>query len=347
MIANTLRAMFAGGLLVTLVSAAAVLAQAPLPAPRVAALGECRLASGATIPDCRIAYREFGTPNADRTNTVLLPTWLLGRSDDWLMLLGTDGLVDTARYFVVVVDALGDGYSSSPSNTAPNARAVFADLTIGDMVESQYRLLTERLRIRRLRAVVGFSMGGMQAIEWAVRYPGFVDKVVPIAGSPRVGAFDRLLWTAMLTEIEDAHRSRSPADTVWSRLAHLEMLFLRTPAGLNAKGGDSIARDVAANARELRQSWDLEDHAAQLRAIRRYDVALRYGGDVTRAAAEVRARMLAVYSWDDHMVTAGPVAEFARLVRADTLSLRSPCGHVMMFCERGTVAAAVRAFIAQ
>ena len=66
-----------------------------------------------------------------------------------------------------------------------------------------------------------------------------------------------------------------------------------------------------------------------------------------RAAGQVRARMLAVYSWDDHMVTAGPVADFAHLVQADTLSIRSTCGHVMLFCEQERVGAIIRAFIAQ
>jgi homoserine O-acetyltransferase len=254
--------------------------------------------------------------------------------------------VDTTRFHVVVVDALADGQSSSPSNT-PGGSAAFSDLTIGDMVESQYRLLTTRLGIHHLRAVVGFSMGGMQAIEWAVRHPSFVDKIVPIAGSPRVGAYDRLMWTAMLNEIEDARRSATPTDTVWSRLAHLEMLFVQTPVGLNERGIDSVAKDVATSARQYRAAWDLQDYAAQLRAIRRYDVSSSYGADMHRAAAEVKARVLAVYSWDDHTVTAGPVAEFARLVQADTLSIRSACGHIMLFCEQSRVGAAVRAFIAQ
>jgi homoserine O-acetyltransferase len=344
MIANAPRAVVVAAALATLAGTNAVRAQT-LPPPRVAALGECRLATGAIIPECRVAYREFGPTDTSGHNTILVPTWLLGRSDDWLELLGANGIVDTTHFHVLVVDALGDGQSSSPSNTTPRARAAFADLAVGDMVESQYRLLTERLGIRHLRAVVGFSMGGMQALEWAVRHPGFVDKVVPIAGSPRVGTFDRLMWTAMLDEIEDARRAATPADSVWERLAHLEMLFVQTPAGVNARGADSVARDIAANARQYRRTWQLEDYAAQLRAIRRYDVTLGDGGELRRAAEHVRARVLAVYSWDDHMVTAGAIAEFARMVRADTLSVSSTCGHVMLFCERPRVAAAIGAFL--
>lgn len=327
--------------------AAVAQTSAPAPAPKVASLGECRLGTGAVIPDCRVAYRELGALNAARSNTVLITTWLLGRSDDWLELVGANGFVDTTRFHVVVADALGDGHSSSPSNTAPRARGVFSDLTVGDMVASQHRLLTEQLGIHHLHAVLGFSMGGMQAIEWAVRHPSFVDRIVPIAGSPRVGTFDRLMWTAMLDEIEGARRAGTPGDSVWARLAHLEMLFVQTPAGLNARGIDPVSTEIAANARQYRRAWDLEDYAAQLRAIRRYDVTTPYGGDMRRAAAEVRAQVLAVYSWDDHMVTAGAVAELARLVRADTLSVRSQCGHVMMFCEQARVAPAIRAFLAR
>jgi homoserine O-acetyltransferase len=329
-----------------LVVATAATAQPPVPPLRVGSIRDCRVADGAVIPNCRVAYRTYGRLDDTRSNTVLIPTWLLGRSEDWHPLLGNDPLVDTTRFFVVVVDALGDGHSSSPSNTR-GARAAFAALTVGDMVESQYRLLTVQLGIHHLRAVVGFSMGGMQAIEWAVRHSTFVDKIVPIAGSPRVGTFDQMMWTAMLNEIEDAHRAGAPADSVWARLAHMEMLFVQTPVALNSRGTDSVTREVAANARGYRRAWALEDYAAQLRAIREYDATRAYGGDLRRAAAEVRARVLAVYSWDDHMVTAGPVAAFARLVHADTLSIRSSCGHVMVFCEQKRVGAAIRAFIAQ
>lgn len=321
-------------------------AQTPLSPPKVVTLGDCPLSTGAVIPNCRVAYREFGVLDAARANAVLIGTWLLGRSDDWPALLGRDGLVDTTRYYVLVVDALGDGYSSSPSNTDASARAAFADLTIADMVESQYRLVTH-LGIRHLRAVLGFSMGGMQAIEWAVTRPSFVDNIVSIAGSSRVGAFDRLMWTTMLDEIEGARREGDPADSVWSRLARMEMLFVQTPIGLNARGSDSVAKDIATSARQYQSAWDLDDYAAQLRAIRRYDVSQRYGGDMRRASAVVRARMLAVYSWDDHMVTAGPVAEFARLVKADTVSIGSSCGHVMLFCEQKRVGKIVRAFISR
>ncbi|MEA2765119.1 MAG: hypothetical protein QOK07_1523 [Gemmatimonadaceae bacterium] len=332
----------AAQLVITL--ATSLLAQ-KAPPTKVVSLGTCQLSSGAVLPDCRIAYRSYGTLSAARDNVVLIPTWLLGRSEDWDSLLSTEALADTTRYYVIVVDALADGLSSSPSNTTLSARAAFRDLTIGDMVNSQYRLLTERLGIRHLRAVMGFSMGGMQAIEWAVRYPTFIDKSVPIAGTPRVGTFNKLALTAMLEQIVDSKRAGIPPDSVWPRLARTEMLFIVTPSGLGERGDDSVARDIAANANNYR-AWDLDDYAAQIAALRRYDLSVDYG-DLRRAAARVKAAMLVVYSWDDHMVTPNSMAEFARMVGADTLSIASACGHIMIFCEQKRVSAATRSFIAR
>jgi homoserine O-acetyltransferase len=277
----------------------------------------------------------------------VVPTWLLGRSEDWLPLLGQTGIIDTTRFQVLVLDALADGLSSSPSNTEPASRRAFDSLTIGDMVMAQYQLLRDLLGLSHVHAIVGISMGGMQALEWGVRYPRFASRIVPMMGSPRVPAHDQLMWTAMLREIEDARRAGISSDTVWARLAQLEMLFLQTPGGLNARGADSVQREVATNAARYRGGWALEDYAAQLRAISRHDISRPFGGDMERAAQVMRARMLAVYSWDDQMVTAGPMAAFARRIRADTLALRSPCGHITFVCEKARIGKTVRAFLAQ
>jgi homoserine O-acetyltransferase/O-succinyltransferase len=203
--------------------------------PSLLSIGTCQLASGATIRDCRVAYRAFGRLNAGRTNTVLIPTWLQGRSEDWLALLGPAGYVDTSQFHVLVVDALADGHSSSPSNVGSEARAAFRDLTVADMVESQYRLV-ERLGIPRLHGVVGVSMGGMQAFEWAVRYPTFVGRVIPVVGSPQVPAFDRLLWTTLLSEIERGRQLHASEDSIWAQLARLEALLIQTPLASTTQG---------------------------------------------------------------------------------------------------------------
>jgi homoserine O-acetyltransferase len=324
-------------------------AQAP-PAPppaAVASLGSCRLASGATIENCRIAYRAFGRLNAARTNAVVIPTWLLGRSEDWIGMIGENGWVDTTRFFTVVVDAFGNGRSSSPSNTPPEGRAAFLDLTIGDIVEAQHRLVVEILKLPRLHAVLGISMGGMQAFEWAVTYPNFVDAVVPIMGTPQTGAFDRTFTSTLLSLVENGRAHGVPDDSVWNQVALLWEMHLRTPRAVNKDGVTAAAASVAQMAKGFTATWSLEDFASQVRAARRQDVAANFGGDLARAAAQVRSRMLVVYSWDDQSVSAESAAAFASYVRADTLSVASLCGHLATGCEAARITPVVREFLAR
>ena len=104
---------------------------------------------------------------------VLVPTWLAGTTSDLKDLFGSGQLVDASIYFVVAIDSLSNGVSASPSNSRRQPRMKFPKITIRDMVNSQYQLVTKVLHLDHVRAVVGLSMGGMQTFEWIVSYPDF------------------------------------------------------------------------------------------------------------------------------------------------------------------------------
>ena len=343
-----LRSRLAGAsFLAVAIAAAATLTPRPgaaqsADAPRVADLGTCRLASGATIPDCRVAYRAFGRLSAARDNVILVPTFFAGRSEDHRFMLGT--YVDTTRYHVVIVDALADGHSSSPSNSAAGD-AAFVALTIGDMVDVQHRLLTEQLGIRRVRAVIGISMGGFQAFEWAVRHPDFMDAVVPVVGTPRRTTYDGLVYATMRRAVEDAREPGAATDSAWTQASRVENLFMRTRRFVNDSGPARLSQDVASYADGYRASWSTADYAAQVRALESHDIAARFGGDMQRAARAVKARMLVVWSPDDGMVSPEPAAAFAKLAGAEALEVPSACGHSVFWCEAEELGRQVRAFI--
>src|SRR4029077_461894 len=169
---------------------------------RFAELGDLKLRDGGVIQDFRLGYRTLGKLNADKSNAVLWPTWLGGKSEDLLQFLGPGKVVDTANYFVVLVDAIGDGVSSSPSNSSKQPLMKFPVFTIRDMVDAEHRLLTDVLHVSHLHAVMGISLGGMQTFEWAVAYPDFMDLAVPMFGSPQSTSYDKLLWTSQIDAIE-------------------------------------------------------------------------------------------------------------------------------------------------
>jgi homoserine O-acetyltransferase len=314
---------------------------------RFAELGDCTLASGAVIHDCRIGYRTWGALNAARDNAVLFTTWFTGTSASLADSIGPGKLVDPRRLFVIGVDALGNGASSSPSNSPSQARTNFPVFTIRDLVETQRRLLVEVLNVTHLRAVMGISMGGMQSFQWVVSHPDFMDRAVPILGTPRQTARDLLLWRAMLSAIrsDPAYRGGDYAEPpVLATAADIAELNLRTPKYLAehvpAERYPAFAEEI-----EARDRFDANDRVRQLEAMIAHDVGATAGGSLEQAAARVKARMLIVVALQDQMVNPLPALAFARLVGAETLVLDDECGHLALDCEGERVNAAVRRFL--
>ena len=149
-------------------------------------LGDVVLQSGLTLRQARLAYRTYGTLSAARDNVVLLPTFYSGQHTDNEAMFAPGRALDPAKHFIIVPNMLGNGLSSSPSNTPPPFdRAAFPAVTLYDNVVCQHRLLRAKWQIDRIRLVVGFSMGAQQAFHWGAVYPDMVGAVAPICGSAR------------------------------------------------------------------------------------------------------------------------------------------------------------------
>jgi homoserine O-acetyltransferase len=141
---------------------------------------------GGLLPEARLVYTTHGTLNAERSNAILFPTHYGGThvNNEWLIQDGR--ALDPRQYFIIVPNMLGNGVSSSPSNTpAPFAGTAFPHITVEDNVRLQRHLVTEHFGIERLQLVVGFSMGAQQSYEWAVSFPEMTERCVPICGSAR------------------------------------------------------------------------------------------------------------------------------------------------------------------
>ena len=118
-------------------------------------------------------------------------------------MLGEGRALDPRKYFIVMTNLLGNGISSSPSNTpAPNDRGRFPNVTVHDNVRLQHTLVTQTLGIERLRLVTGWSMGACQAFEWAAQFPEMVRAACPIAGSARTASFNKVFLLSLRRALE-------------------------------------------------------------------------------------------------------------------------------------------------
>ncbi len=142
--------------------------------------------SGAVLPQARIFFGTYGTLNTARDNVVLLPSHYMADMHGYEFLIGPGKALDPGKLFLVTSELFGNGRSSSPSNTAePFHGPRFPITTIRDNVNAVHRLLTDDLHVSHLRAVIGFSMGAQQALQWAVSYPDFMDAVVATSGTAK------------------------------------------------------------------------------------------------------------------------------------------------------------------
>lgn len=317
---------------------------------QTARIGDFKLENGEVIRDCAVGYRTFGTLNPDQSNAVLFPTAFGWRSARLANRIGAGKLVDSGKYYVIAVDSLGDGISSSPSNSKSQPGLSFPEFSIRDMVTLEQKVVSENLHIPHLRAVIGFSMGGMQAFQWAVSYPDFVDKIVSIVGSPRLTSYDLLLWRTALLALEsdpDWKQGQYIREPALHLMNMVQSLALQTPQVVAA---NTTRQDYSKFESELAQGpddLDANDTLRQIQALLSTDVAASFGGSLQRAAAAVRAQSLVIVNRQDHLVNPLPASEFANLLHAQLIELDSNCGHRVHSCEMQRISQQVAAFLAK
>ena len=324
-----------------LTCAAKLGAQAPAGegAQQFADFGDFKLRSGAVIHEFSLGYPTYGNPNEDKSNAILWPTWLGGTTQDLVQYIGPGKLLDSGKYFVILVDAIGDAVTSSPSNSKSQPRMEFPQFSIEDMVEAEHRLATDVLRLKHLRAVMGMSMGGMQTFAWTLLYPDFLDLAIPVVGSPQSTSYDKLLWTAEIDALEsDPEWKHGNPERPLTRGAVLEQeidsMNLTTPAYRATHTGPGAYDEFLSKLKKESSAdggvaWD---HIRQREAIMALDLPGERGLTLEQTAKKVTCKMLIVVSPQDHMVNPIPATQFANAGEFPLVQMNSACGHLSASC---------------
>lgn len=310
---------------------------------KIASLGDFKLKNGGVVKQCQLSYRIFGKLNEAKTNAVLLPTWFNGNTQGWIPFLGKDGYIDTIQYAAIAIDAFGAGKSSSPSDLIEKSDE-FPAITIRDMVNAQYQLLKNQLHIPSLHAIIGVSMGGMQAFEWAIGYPGFAGKIVSIEGTPKLSAYDLVVWSTLVELLESEKKYDLNHDSVAVQYARLFFLIGSTPDAINEIKTEDLEVQLKSAAKRL-SGIPFENALLQIRAMISHDISRDYDHNMLLTQQNFKSKLLVIATHDDHVVSAQPALDVASAIGGEKLILKSKCGHQVYWCEKSKIGEAIRAYL--
>lgn len=355
-----------------------------------------QLRSGARLRDYTLVYETYGTLNADKSNAVLVCHALnashhvagtydgIARSEGWWdNLVGPGKPLDTDRFFVIGVNNLGSCFGSTgPMHTNPETGkpygADFPVVTVEDWVDAQARLL-DRLGIDRLAAVLGGSLGGMQALSWALRYPTRMRECFAIATAPNLSAqniaFNEVARRAIVTD-PDFHGGHFYAHGVVPkrglRVARMigHITYLSDDAmeekfgrNLQGKAGDAnleystqgIEFEIESYLRhqgdKFSEYFDANTYLLITRALDYFDPAREHGGDLAKAFAGAKCRFRIVSFTTDWRFSPARSREIVKALLDNRLDVSyseidAPHGHDAFLLEDSRYHAQLKAAFA-
>lgn len=307
-----------------------------IPALNKVNIGNYITTGKAVIDNCTIGYRTFGTLNADKSNAVLWPTWFGGTSEHLFTTDIISNSINTKGLYIIAVDALANGVSSSPSNSTN-----FPAISIRDMVNTQHQLLVNHLGIKQLKAVIGISMGGMQALEWSVAYPKFMENIISIVGTPKQSAFDILVWQTQVDLI--THSSTHEQDFGYKKAVDIFTMNATTPTDL------AISVEPNQLQQHLAQTYlnmpKPMDYIANAKAMITHNIYKSINVSPKTIGPFIKANLLMIIAEDDHLVNPLSSIELAKNIKAKLAVLKGNNGHRAPFSQTSEVFAAVSAFL--
>jgi homoserine O-acetyltransferase len=301
--------------------------------------GDLKLESGEVIKEFSISYVTHGALNVKKSNAILMVTAISGNHHRLDFLIGPGKALDTDKYFIICTDAIGNGLTTSPSNSTAQPHMKFPKFVIRDMVTSQKKLM-EHLGIDHVVAEIGPSMGGMQTLQWGVSYPDFMDSLVAIVPLARTPA-----WTVTVLE---ATRKAIMLDPAWQNGDYTAppeqgIRLWRDILNFLAARSPEVSRDQFPNQMDmlpylqaqetaLMKAFDANDWIYQTWAYDRHDVGTTPGlnGNMVKALRAIKAKTLIMTGTKDLLNPEWEpqeAAHYIRDVRVMTINPGTVTGH--------------------
>jgi homoserine O-acetyltransferase len=310
--------------------------------------------TGAVLPELRVAYETYGTLNTARDNAILLVHGTSGNRHSFDAMIGPGKTFDTGKNFVITVDAIGGGDSSSPKDGLGQD---FPRYTIRDMMRAQHALVTRGLELSTLRAVGGSSMGSFVSLEWGIHHPEMVRGLILLVPSPKAEANFQLIVDLMTSVIaldpqwEGGRYPHNPVEGL--RLAGmLYYPWVVSAPYIERLRAKQLAKEQEESARSF-AGWDANSLILRYAASRAHDVAAPFGGDMSAALGQITAPTLILPSTSDRLLGLDGARRLRDAIKqASYAEIPSDLGHRAARAVPGTpegefIDAEIRAFLAK
>ena len=275
-------------------------------------LGGLVLQSGATLRGAKLAFKTYGNLNRAKNNAIVYPTFFGGQHTNNERMIAEGMALDPGKYFIIVPNMLGNGLSSSPSNTPPPyEKGRFPPVSLYDNVMCQQRLVTEKFGIERIALVTGWSMGAQQTFQWGCLFPEMVQRILPICGSAKTSRHNYVFLEGVKAALtaDDAWangwyekpptKGLRAVGRVYAGWA-VSQAFYRKEVYLTI-GYSSLEDYLVAFWEARRLGSDANDLLAMISTWQNADISanINYGGDFTKALAAIKAKAIVMPSRTD------------------------------------------------
>ncbi|MCY4228299.1 MAG: alpha/beta fold hydrolase [Gammaproteobacteria bacterium] len=274
-------------------------------------INDFKLQCGVVLPRLMLAYKTYGQLNQNRDNAVVLPTFYTGSHQRNEGYFGKGRAVDPARHFIISINLIGNGISTSPSNAdGPFGGAHFPAVTLYDNIGAQHALLTEHLEVQSIALVAGWSMAGCQSYQWAAQYPDLVRAIVPYCASARTSVHNWVFLEGVKAALKadaryDSGNYQSPPEAGLKAFGRIYAGWAYSQAFYRERMYEALGFDSAEalllDWEQDHLNWDANDLLSKLDTWQRGDISDNdlYNKDLEKALASIRAKTIIISCSDD------------------------------------------------